>query len=476
MANVIKNKLFLGIKQDTLNGYNSFDDEAKLNYIWFVRDEDATSGATYSVWLGDTKYGETNGNYVTEEEFDNIIDILRDRIGLDENNEFPEGISEDLATEIISLKSSVDTLNTSLNNEVERATEAEEGLQSNIDVETERATNAETTLNTAIENLQDNIDEVNSSLTESIQTLEDEVVDDEEVLVRSILSVKDLIGITKNFTLPDAVFSYETVIDGINDRYTKTEVYTKEEVNRMVAGAFHFRGVVEILDDLESISGQSEGDVYIVNFKNEEDKQAGIRYDAEYAWNGDEWIELGPLFDTRTLEAKLDEIIEKVDNSYTYITTTVPTNGLIDTKTNDIINTTNSQTNGINANINGVNANVNGQAVAIINTINAQATAINNTTNAQAQAIIQHNINQTDILQQRLDKVATTEQLNSAVNNVIVPRFDRIINEQNVTIINYLSTINSTLNNVNTNVNTINAKLDNLKIVTDEMIDGLFTD
>ena len=75
--------------------------------------------------------------------------------------------------------------------------------------------------------------------------------------------------------------------------YTKTEtdellaakanadsVYTKEEANNLFGGAFHFRGEKESYAELEAIESKSIGDVYQVN-------------DKEYAWDGENWIELG---------------------------------------------------------------------------------------------------------------------------------------------------------------------------------------
>lgn len=77
------------------------------------------------------------------------------------------------------------------------------------------------------------------------------------------------------------------------DVYTKTEadalllakanaadVYTKEEANNLFGGAFHFKGEKASLDDLNAIITKNVGDVYQVG-------------DKEYAWNGEEWVELG---------------------------------------------------------------------------------------------------------------------------------------------------------------------------------------
>lgn len=60
--------------------------------------------------------------------------------------------------------------------------------------------------------------------------------------------------------------------------YGITDAYTKEEVNNMISGAFHFQGSKENYESLPTDANQ--GDVYQVG-------------DKEYAWNGTEWVELG---------------------------------------------------------------------------------------------------------------------------------------------------------------------------------------
>lgn len=62
------------------------------------------------------------------------------------------------------------------------------------------------------------------------------------------------------------------------NRYTKSETYNREEIDQKVAGAFKFKGEVESKNKLPTDA--SEGDVYQVGEK-------------EYAWNGNDWVELG---------------------------------------------------------------------------------------------------------------------------------------------------------------------------------------
>ena len=60
--------------------------------------------------------------------------------------------------------------------------------------------------------------------------------------------------------------------------YGITDAYTKEQVDGMVAGTFHFRGEKAAYNQLPTDA--KEGDVWQVG-------------DKEYAWNGSAWVELG---------------------------------------------------------------------------------------------------------------------------------------------------------------------------------------
>lgn len=62
--------------------------------------------------------------------------------------------------------------------------------------------------------------------------------------------------------------------------YGITDAYTKTEVDGMVAGTFHFKGEKDSLEELNTLTGMKEGDVYQVGEK-------------EYAYNGTAWVELG---------------------------------------------------------------------------------------------------------------------------------------------------------------------------------------
>ena len=75
-------------------------------------------------------------------------------------------------------------------------------------------------------------------------------------------------------------------------------VYTKEETNELVAGLFHFKDVVNSTDDLPDDA--LEGDVYQVG-------------NAEWVWNGEQWVELGFTVDLTNYATK-DHVTQQLAN------------------------------------------------------------------------------------------------------------------------------------------------------------------
>lgn len=75
--------------------------------------------------------------------------------------------------------------------------------------------------------------------------------------------------------------SHPTTLDG----YGITNAYTKTEVDGMVSGVFHYKGVKATVSALPS-SGNATGDVWHVTADN-----------GEYAWDGSIWQELGSTID-----------------------------------------------------------------------------------------------------------------------------------------------------------------------------------
>lgn len=91
----------------------------------------------------------------------------------------------------------------------------------------------------------------------------------------------------------------QNAIDAINDADTgilkQSKDYTDTEiagVKAEIAGALHFKGTVDYVSELPTDAEQ--GDVYQVRYRGE---SGTTPLDAEYAFNGTEWTELGSVVD-----------------------------------------------------------------------------------------------------------------------------------------------------------------------------------
>lgn len=67
----------------------------------------------------------------------------------------------------------------------------------------------------------------------------------------------------------------------------------KSELGQSIAGAFHFKGTVDYVADLPS-EDMAIGDVYQVKFRG---TSGSVALDAEYAYDGTNWVELGGIVD-----------------------------------------------------------------------------------------------------------------------------------------------------------------------------------
>lgn len=94
--------------------------------------------------------------------------------------------------------------------------------------------------------------------------------------------------------LNDTVGPGGETVDGLITRVTDLEdtTYTKTEVDNLIANVFQFKGTVDAYGDLPLLDNRS-GDVYQVGEK-------------EYAWNGEEWVELGYMVDLTNYALKTD--------------------------------------------------------------------------------------------------------------------------------------------------------------------------
>lgn len=100
-------------------------------------------------------------------------------------------------------------------------------------------------------------------------------------------------GLTGTPTAPTAAAGTNTtqiattafVSTAVSSKANSADVYTKTEINNMLAGAMNYKGTKATVADLPS-SGNVQGDVWHVTADG-----------GEYAWNGSEWESLGPVID-----------------------------------------------------------------------------------------------------------------------------------------------------------------------------------
>lgn len=108
----------------------------------------------------------------------------------------------------------------------------------------------------------------------------------------------------------------EEAVEGLVDKVTNLEgevvdlwdavedTYSKEEVDGLVSGVFHYKGIHEgTYEDLPSLTAKT-GDVWQIG-------------DKEYAWNGEIWVELGFTIDLSTYATKqyVDDEVKKVQDA-----------------------------------------------------------------------------------------------------------------------------------------------------------------
>lgn len=164
---------------------------------------------------------------------------------------------------------------------------------------------------TTAEGVKDQVVEVQGEVEQvkdDVKGLEDLLNGTEEApgLIEEVGDIADaLYGTEGENPVPgliDQVENLEGEIDAVakdlaDNHYTKSDVYTKAEVEGLVSGVFHFEGTKDSYEDLPA-EGNTTGDVYQVG-------------DKEYAWNGTEWIELGYVVDLSSYYTK-DEVNAEV--------------------------------------------------------------------------------------------------------------------------------------------------------------------
>lgn len=105
----------------------------------------------------------------------------------------------------------------------------------------------------------------------------EEIVQVQESITNLETNVTSLQEIVNNNAT--TVTNLQEIISGKADA---SNVYTKAEIDSMVSGAFHYRGTVADMDELENIADPKQGDVYQVT------AEGGFKI-----YDGDSWEEFG---------------------------------------------------------------------------------------------------------------------------------------------------------------------------------------
>ena len=293
---------FKGFKKVSLETYLATSEQERKNYLWFVRD---LSGDTASaIYFGNRLYAEVNSDTESEIKVANILESLGGLV--DENGEwvgflpFEEhellgnsgvtSVSDALSVLEAAILGNADEIAGKVSQDEYDAKvgEIEDALAEKVDA---------TDYNEKVAELEDKIDSISadtvSAITEEIAAISEELAekatkDELEAVDAKVDAVSD-----KAAELEDAISAVTDILEtkaDADDVYTKSEVYTKEEVDAKVAGAFHFAGNAEsisadgttvVVDGEDVVADESNiGDVYQIG-------------DKEYASNGSKWVELG---------------------------------------------------------------------------------------------------------------------------------------------------------------------------------------
>lgn len=187
---------------------------------------------------------------------------------------------------------------------------------------------------TTIDGVQDQVTAVQGDVAQAktdIENLQTDVdaVEEDVALITDILNGTTDENGEKVRGLVEMVETLEDDVDILEGKVANT--YTKEEVNNLVSGVFHFKGTAESFETLPADA--LEGDVYQVGEK-------------EYAWNGDAWVELGYTIDLTAYATKnyvdtevgeVNTALETLDGEVTAIDADLTTlEGRVDTVEGEI--------------------------------------------------------------------------------------------------------------------------------------------
>ena len=162
---------------------------------------------------------------------------------------------------------------------------------------------------TTIEGVQDQVTGIQGDVEQAqkdIDAVEENIDAVEENLAKAeekIDSINDtLYGADEVDGLVDKVAGLEGDVADLQEAVA--DVYTKEEVDGLVSGVFHFKGEADSFEALPAASAENIGHVYQVG-------------DKEFASNGEEWVELGFVMDLSAYATKeyADAEVKKVQDA-----------------------------------------------------------------------------------------------------------------------------------------------------------------
>ena len=100
-------------------------------------------------------------------------------------------------------------------------------------------------------------------------------------------------------------------IGDIGETTVKAYIDTvKTNLQQSIAGAFHFKGTVDYVDQLPT-EGMAQGDVYQVKYNGTSAEAGTFEANKEYAYDGTSWVEMGSVIDLSAYSttAQVDEKI-----------------------------------------------------------------------------------------------------------------------------------------------------------------------
>lgn len=141
---------------------------------------------------------------------------------------------------------------------------------------------------------------IDAAVKEAVDAINDE--EDPDSLAGKVAAINTVIAEMQNETtgiLASAKTYTDEKVGLSGTAYNTAKEYTdamKSEITASLAGAFHFKGTVDYVDQLPT-ENNVEGDVYQIKYAGTSTEAGTTEVNAEYAYNGTEFVELGSIVD-----------------------------------------------------------------------------------------------------------------------------------------------------------------------------------